>query len=195
MSKIFFSSDHHFYHNNVIRYCGRPYDTVEEMNEDLIKRWNSVVSPEDTVYYLGDFSLAFRPVETITKRLNGKKFLVPGNHDFCHSYHKRSLKPDNRVQWIRKYEECGFHVTPEVIVNVWNEKLFKLCHLPYSEDWMEHDKYKYFRPKKETEHYLLCGHVHEKWKMLDNMINVGCDVWNYTPVSLEQIEELINGKR
>ena len=60
---IFFTSDHHFYHSNIIKYCQRPFHSVEEMNEEMIRRWNSVVGVDDTVYYLGDFSLAKRPVE------------------------------------------------------------------------------------------------------------------------------------
>jgi calcineurin-like phosphoesterase family protein len=51
----FFSSDPHFWHNNVIKYCMRPYTTVEEMNEDMVNKWNEVVAPEDEVYNLGDF--------------------------------------------------------------------------------------------------------------------------------------------
>jgi calcineurin-like phosphoesterase family protein len=66
MNKIYFSSDHHFSHSNVIKYCNRPYTSVQEMNEDLIQRWNNQVKPEDTVYYLGDFSLGKNAVREIT---------------------------------------------------------------------------------------------------------------------------------
>src|SRR5271169_1776785 len=107
---IYFSSDDHFWHNNVIRYCNRPYSSVEQMNEDMVLKWNSVVKPEDTVYCLGDFSLAFRAVETFTARLMGKKKLVPGNHDFCHSYHKKSRNADNRDKWHEKYAQYGWEI-------------------------------------------------------------------------------------
>lgn len=69
---IYFTSDHHFWHANIIRYCNRPFNSVEKMNEILIQIWNDLVAPEDEVYYLGDFSLAARPVEIYTQKLNGK---------------------------------------------------------------------------------------------------------------------------
>ena len=55
--KIFITADLHLGHANIIRYCGRPYRDVNEMNEDLIRRWNSVVSDNDRVFFLGDFAL------------------------------------------------------------------------------------------------------------------------------------------
>jgi calcineurin-like phosphoesterase family protein len=54
---IFFTSDHHFGHENIIRYCNRPFTSVQQMNEIMILRWNGAVLPEDEVYYLGDFAM------------------------------------------------------------------------------------------------------------------------------------------
>lgn len=220
MSKIFFTSDLHFYHSNVIKFCDRPYRTknpfwklwewkhdkpsiksVEIMNEALVANWNSVVGPDDEVYVLGDFSLAFRPVELFTKRLNGKKYLVPGNHDFCHSYNKKSRKPGRRAEWIKKYEDNGWIVLPEqgyltysLFPNVTGT--VNICHLPYANlddkdsDKQGKDKYADWRPA-DTGAWLLCGHVHEKWKTRGKMINVGVDVWDYKPVALEDLVRLI----
>jgi calcineurin-like phosphoesterase family protein len=163
------------------------------MNEKLIYNWNKVVSPDDIVYYLGDFSLVFRPIETITQRLNGKKFLVPGNHDWCHSYHKKGKR--DQQAWIKKYEENGWIVLPEQthIYHVTeDQKRYKLnlCHLPSVLESYD-DKYQKWRPTIPKEEILLCGHIHQKWQQKDNCINVGVDVWNYTPVSINQILELI----
>ena len=97
---IFFTSDHHFYHTNIIKYCNRPFQSVEEMNEEMVKRWNSVVNPGDTVYYLGDFSLAKRPVEVFVPRLNGEKHFIMGNHDVCTS--SRPCRP--RKRWYKRDE-------------------------------------------------------------------------------------------
>ena len=52
----FFTSDTHFGHENIIKYCGRPFKDVEKMNERLIKNWNEVVKDTDTIFHLGDFS-------------------------------------------------------------------------------------------------------------------------------------------
>jgi len=80
--KIFITADHHFNHENIIKYCGRPFKTIEEMNEFMIKKWNSKVSKEDIVVHLGDFGFGKKEqIEEIRKRLNGNIILIPGNHD------------------------------------------------------------------------------------------------------------------
>ena len=83
----FFSSDHHFFHRNILKYeaQARPFSDVDEMNHHLIIAWNSVVSPTDEVFYLGDFAMASRrqqeQVAEIVQQLNGRKILIRGNHD------------------------------------------------------------------------------------------------------------------
>jgi calcineurin-like phosphoesterase family protein len=82
-AKVFFTSDTHFNHANVIKYCVRPFASIEEMNRVMIERWNAVVGPEDTVYHLGDFAMG-KPSEwpAFLRQLNGaKKILIRGNHD------------------------------------------------------------------------------------------------------------------
>ena len=80
--KTFFTSDSHFGHKNIIKHCNRPFASVEVMDEDLMARWNAVVSPEDTVYHLGDFSLlSANKVSALLSRLHGTKHLIVGNHD------------------------------------------------------------------------------------------------------------------
>jgi len=199
---IYLTSDLHIFHTNVIRYCNRPFNTVEEMNEALVANWNFVVDVDDSVYCLGDFSMAARPVETFTKRLNGIKYLVPGNHDFCHSYHKKSRTPENRAKWIKFYQDNGWIVLPEqTTLEVPGLGTLNMCHMPYesynsgSDEKQFDDKYKKWRPVDDGR-ILLCGHVHEKWKTKKTdketlMINVGVDVNNHKPVSLDQIAELI----
>lgn len=77
---IYFTSDPHFGHSNVIKYCERPFKDVEEMNRKLIENYNSVIQSGDDVYCLGDFSFG-NPLQ-YRKRLNGNWFLIRGNHDF-----------------------------------------------------------------------------------------------------------------
>lgn len=80
--KIYLIGDPHFGHGNIIRYCNRPFTSVEEMNETLIKNWNSVVGKQDIVYVLGDFALCGKnSIIEITQKLNGRKRLILGNHD------------------------------------------------------------------------------------------------------------------
>ena len=80
--KIYLIGDPHFWHRAIIRYCNRPFMTVEEMNETLIKNWNSVVGNNDIVYILGDFALCGKDrIIEITQKLNGRKRLILGNHD------------------------------------------------------------------------------------------------------------------
>lgn len=82
MDGLFFTSDTHFSHAKVIEYSKRPFDSVEAMNEALIKNWNDRISKNDTVYHLGDFSFdSAGQTGKIFDRLNGHKHLVRGNHD------------------------------------------------------------------------------------------------------------------
>src|ERR1035437_7015608 len=188
---IYFTSDNHFWHANVIRFCSRPFSSVEEMNEVMIKNWNDIVKPEDTIYCLGDFSLAARPVEDYTKRLMGTKYLVPGNHDFCHSYNKKSRSTENMAKWVAKYEEWGWKVLPEqTTLDIPGVAIVNMCHHPYTLTGIGDDKYEKWRPKDDGR-WLLCGHIHEKWKVVGKMINVGVDQWDFKPVSIEEIKKII----
>lgn len=82
MINTWFTSDTHFGHKNILEYekDARPFSTIEEMNEVMIDRWNSVVGKKDIVFHLGDFALGRSNIK-IAERLNGKKKLVMGNHD------------------------------------------------------------------------------------------------------------------
>ena len=81
--KIFITSDNHFNHKNIIKYCDRPFDSVEEMNEAMIERWNETVSKDDVVLHLGDFCKGnVWMIKQIRERLNGTIILIIGNHDY-----------------------------------------------------------------------------------------------------------------
>jgi calcineurin-like phosphoesterase family protein len=114
---IWFSSDHHFGHERVIGYSGRPFKDAEEMGEALVENWNAVVQPGDVTYDLGDFAF-LRPdaVPPLVKRLRGQIHLVRGNHD-------RFLKDKRRdfgFAWVGEYKE----------VKVGEQKVV-LCHYPF----------------------------------------------------------------
>jgi calcineurin-like phosphoesterase family protein len=159
----FYTSDLHFWHKNVIEYCNRPFACVEEMNSELVRRWNAVVSPDDKVWILGDLAFS-KPAKVLPliQSLNGHLMLVRGNHD------------PRPTQCLK----MGIH-------DVMNEKCVWeiggirviLSHYPYGDL-----RYPQRAPKDEGD-WLLHGHVHCGWKVRDRMINVGVDVWNYAPVS------------
>lgn len=78
---IWFTSDTHFGHRNIIKFCNRPWNTVEEMDNALIENWNKVVKPEDIVFHLGDFAFATNGRwKEIINSLNGHIYLIVGNH-------------------------------------------------------------------------------------------------------------------
>ena len=82
---IWVLSDSHFNHNNIIKYCGRPFQDADEMNWKIVENWNSVVKPQDKVYHLGDVYMGGgftrEYTENLLSKLNGHKRLILGNHD------------------------------------------------------------------------------------------------------------------
>lgn len=81
-TNLFFTSDPHYYHANIIKYCNRPFKDVDHMNEILIENWNAIVPREATTFILGDFSYGDKiQWEKILGRLHGYKYLITGNHD------------------------------------------------------------------------------------------------------------------
>lgn len=127
----------------------------------MIRRWNEVVTPKDQVYHLGDFALAAKPViAELVATLNGYKFLIRGNHD-------RSVKA---------MKECGFS-------EVWKYHILEPPVVPIVVAMSHH-------PRAITVPggtISLCGHSHEKMKMKEGVLNVGVDVWDFRPVSLQQV--------
>lgn len=93
-----FTSDQHYDHKNIIKYCNRPFADIDEMNEALIKNHNDLVSPNDIVYHLGDF--AFRNHKRYLNRLNGQHHLIVGNHD-GNGYKDAGFKTVNRQKSIK----------------------------------------------------------------------------------------------
>jgi len=168
---IWFTSDQHYGHANIIKYCGRPYSNTQEMELDLIAKFNAVVKPEDVVWHLGDFAMNEDVVPQILPRLLGQHRLVAGNHDKCHSKNKKSTEA------VKRYLGYGF----KEVVEIAELHPFKLCHIPYGDSRYPGSSI------PDTGDWLLCGHIHEQWKLKDKMINVGVDVWGMSPVSLETL--------
>lgn len=162
-----FTSDEHYDHRNIIRFCDRPFGAVLEMQREMIARHNAVVGPDDEVWHLGDFSLNEKTVPQILCQLRGKHHLISGNHDKCHPCHKKTETAK------RRYLLFGFaSVRHEVHMGPW-----LLNHLPYTGDSANEPRYPEWRPKDEGK-WLLHGHIHEIRKVGERMINVGVDQWN-----------------
>lgn len=174
----YFTADTHFGHTNVIKYCDRPWETVEAMNAGLVANWNATVKPQDTVYCLGDFSLQPGWMAKTTPQLNGRKILVAGNHDLC--WRKEFA--------VQRYLDAGWS---EVHRGTLDYDLqgtpVQLSHIPYE----SHDERYQNRRPVDDGRWLLHGHVHTCWKVKCKMINVGVDVWDYKPVSEAQLLEII----
>jgi calcineurin-like phosphoesterase family protein len=199
-----FSSDHHFGHKNVITYCNRPFKDEIEMTWKLIEAWNSVVKPDDEVFYLGDFSLADKYARDITHRLSGKKYLIMGNHDEPHPA-KCKGNTEKMEKHMRRYKSWGWdEVCLERSLVIGHDSLgilVRLCHLPYTEppDTGEDQRHTRWRlPDDGTP--LICGHIHEKWRSRrtakgTKMVNVGVDAWpGFKPVSeLDVLREVLAG--
>jgi calcineurin-like phosphoesterase family protein len=159
---IFFTADTHFGHDNIRRYCDRPYASIEEMDEDLIARWNAAVGSKDEVWHLGDFAMCCDPehAQRILKRLNGNKHLIVGNHDkigaalegwgSIHTFKDLNAGLGQRV--------FLFHYA----LRVW--------------------------PASEIGSINLYGHTHGDIPDTWNGCDVGVDCWNYRPINIEAIK-------
>lgn len=167
---IFFTSDTHFGHANIVRLCHRPFDAVEKMDRAMIQNWNKVVQPEDTVYILGDFAYKHAlSLEWYVQHLMGHKHLILGNHDRSPIELYRSLFES--VQDILYLKVDGLK---EEIV---------LFHYPIL-SWK--------RRGKGAWH--LYGHVHERLlPAMESQVayNVGVDTNGFCPISIEQLKPIM----
>lgn len=183
--KIFFTSDLHFGHENVIRFDNRPFNTVEEMDEEMIKRWNTKVGKGDIVYVLGDFiwKAATNEAVSIIRRLNGQIILIKGNHDrFLHNAAaKKALAGIKDYDDICVTLEDGTTrrcILSHYFIPFYNGHRYQAIHLH------EHSHF----TEESAEEVRITTELNEKGYDL-KIYNVGCMYWNYTPVTLDEILE------
>jgi len=177
-----FTSDTHFFHKNIIDYDMRPFSNVDEMQECIIRNWNNTVSKKDIVYHLGDFAFGNpKRWKAITDRLNGNITLVRGNHDLQNGATLKRLVVDGLPVFN---DICDFDIIP-----IGGRKVV-LCHYPYKRNDGDFRLVEY-RPNN-TGLWLIHGHTHNlSPKVEGRMINVGCMLWDYFPVSENQISHII----
>lgn len=213
---VYFTSDNHFGHTNVIKYCGRPFRCSQHlttpnemflpceactarMDKEMIRRWNERVGPSDKVFHLGDFSMGC-PKERIPRildRLNGYKILIRGNHDRSKGFMLNSgfdeVHNNLLIDFIEmngeyaQYKEAG----PARPVAASHLRMY-MSHIPLTvapEKDELREKYDRALLKNTPPYYdyFLCGHVHEAWRRKKNVINVGVDVWDFRPVTLKEL--------
>jgi calcineurin-like phosphoesterase family protein len=180
------TSDTHFSHANIIRYANRPFVDVAEMNAELISRWNARVAPGDDVWHLGDLALGhdIQRQVAMTSALNGRRRLVPGNHDRVASFFEGG---DQRRRFWPIYEAAGWEIQPEQFEHDTDGYRVMVCHFPYRGDSLDSgDRYTAERPL-DAGLPILHGHVHTDFAVQGRQYNVGVDVHDYAPVHQDEI--------
>lgn len=159
--RVFFTSDTHFGHEGIIRYCKRPFGSVAEMDDMLVANWNAVVQPDDEVWHLGDFAHGAdaKHIRRVFSRLHGRKYLVAGNHDRQATL---DLPWSQRVSQIAETTVDGQRIV--------------MCHYGL----------RVWRGMRRGAIHLY-GHSHGSLPGSSRSLDVGVDEWSYAPVRLDRI--------
>lgn len=168
----YYTADPHYSHKNIIKYEERPFKTIDEMDEYMIYKHNQKVKSNDNVYFIGDFAFASpERIKYLLSRLNGNKFLIWGNHD-------KTIRDNKDLQklfvWCKDYHVLYENQIPVILfhypIQIWDRQHHGSIHL-----------YGHIHSNKENHHPMISG--------LINAYNVGADVCNFEPVT---VQELIN---
>ncbi|QJI52457.1 metallophosphatase [Psychrobacillus phage Perkons] len=173
---IWFTSDSHFFHKNILSFENRPFDSVEEMNEGLVKAWNNVVNKTDQVYHLGDF--VFHKYDNwveILSQLNGEIVLCRGNHD-----DSKVVERLVNEGYFKEYHEVGTYIKH-------NKHQMWLTHYPMDIG-------------NRSRKWSISGHIHSTPNKMLNQVNIGCDsqlvkLLNKPfgqPISLEELTDYLD---
>lgn len=160
-----------------MQHCKRPFASVEEMDATMVTNWNSVVSADDNVFYIGDFSFGSpNKIIKIREQLNGRVFFIQGNHD----KYMNKEKVRNCFEWVKHYHELTLFDEEEE-----KDYFLVLCHYAFR-TW-------------NASHYgsiNIYGHSHDSLPDDPNLlqVDVGVDGWDFTPVSFSQIKEALSKK-
>jgi calcineurin-like phosphoesterase family protein len=159
---VYFTSDTHFGHGWALRFRDRPFPSLQAMDEAMVERWNETVGAGDTVWHLGDFALGRGAgfAASVLARLNGRKHLILGNND----------GPETAS--LPGWESVGHYAEIEV-EGTW----LVMCHYPFR-TW--NGMYKGA--------LNFHGHSHGKLALMPKQVDVGVDVWDFRPVTLDRIK-------
>ena len=165
--RVFIISDTHFGHEAIIRYCNRPFTSVEEMDQTMIKRWNETVSNNDIVIHLGDFALCGKDkTREIIQKLNGKKILIMGNHD---NYSEQF------------YSDAGFHTVSRFPIIY--DNFYMLSHAPLQLTETIGDNF-----------IQVFGHMHDKGDECEipgKSFCVSVEKTHYKPIELSSVKDIL----
>lgn len=183
MGKVFFTGDLHFGHERMIAYDNRPFGTVEEMDRELIRRWNAKVGKEDLVYVLGDMIWKSHggDAASLIRSLNGRIILIRGNHDrFLHNAEAKAALAD-----VKDYDDVCVTledgrkkrcILSHYFIPLYNGHWQHAIHLHAHSHFTEEADYEVdFAERLNAEGFP------------NEIYNVGCMYWNYEPVTLDEI--------
>ena len=169
MPDIWFTADFHFDHNNILRYCGRPFANVEEMNRAILDNLNRRVKPNDILYFLGDFCMGTRErAAQFRRQIHCRRIIaVPGNHD------KQVRKLTQEFHWLDNLAEVSVNsqriVLSHYAMRVWHHSSRGAWH--------------------------LYGHSHGRLPELPApSMDVGVDTHNFSPWHFEEIQSHMAAK-
>jgi len=166
--RVFVTSDTHFGHANIIKYCNRPYKSAYHMDDCMVKDWNDTVGKNDWVIHLGDFSFQS---DRYVNKLNGKIILVKGNHD--------------NSQYNKCFEGViEFMPVPIVEFNCY------LIHTPIDRDGQYKKGCEPDFSVLDRYDYIICGHVHDRFVVSGKNINVGIDIWK-KPIHIDELARFL----
>jgi len=163
--KIWFTADWHASHKNIIKYCGRPFTNLEEMDDVLLNNYNELVSNGDKVYFLGDLTFNAETAKNIMKRMKGNIIYVLGNHDT-----KIQRVLEGRCDSVNRLLDIEVENQPITLchyaMRVWNKSHFN--------SWQ------------------LYGHSHGRLKPIGKQWDVGVDNNRFKPLSFEELKTIMD---
>jgi len=153
---IFFTSDLHF-NDERFDILYRPFKTIEEQNNLIIRNINKIVKEDDILYMLGDISVDNSGIKNLEKIKCKNKILIIGNYD------------EDKLSLLKPYFK---EIYNDLIIKLKDDKKYYLNHYPVN---------------KKNDMFNIVGHIHSLWKVKKNMVNVSTDIWNFSPVSEDKI--------
>lgn len=172
--EVWFSADPHYGHKRVIEYCKRPFSSIEEMDKEMIARWNDKVKPSHNVFLIGDFSFYnVKETKEIINQLNGTICLIVGNHD----------KSSDGV-YSHLFDRVLHYAELKVRQEFNNAGLLVLCHYPFR-TWN----------KMYYGSWNLHGHCHGTLSpIVQGQLDVGVDNNNFSPINLVDIQRIMRDR-